>query len=100
MEFLDRFQKSHLHFMCFAFVLYFTQYTFFKAQDDTLFSFDLPSCSRDFVWYKMGLQTRSTSSNNGGDGSPCDPRPSSNYAVGVAAVAGSPVLTSSHLVVR
>jgi len=41
MEFLDRFQNSQLHFMCFAFVLYFTQYIFVKAQADTLFIFFL-----------------------------------------------------------
>ena len=103
MEFLDRFQNSQLHFVCFALVLHFTQHISVKHRPvRCLFSFHLLSCSRDFLWYKMGFQKRRTSGNSGGtyDSSQCDPRPSSSYAVGVVAVAGSPVLTSSHLVVR
>jgi hypothetical protein len=102
MEFLDRFQNSQLHFMCFASVLFLHNTHLSRHRPiRCLFSFNLLSCSRDFLRYGMGFQKRSTSGNNGGTyDSQCDPRPSSNYAAGVVGVAGSPVLTSSHLVVR
>jgi hypothetical protein len=37
MEFLDRLQNSQQYFMCFACVLFVTQYKFVMAQVDTLF---------------------------------------------------------------
>ena len=39
MEFLDRFLISRLHFTCFAFLSFCIEYTFVKAQADTLFIF-------------------------------------------------------------